>query len=79
MKQVRQVLQVHLTPQGYHGRADASQEAPVLGTEARREGGAPHDTRNVTIDRDKDAGRVCFLVQKRMLQVEEPARRTLPH
>ena len=29
---------------------------------------------NWTIDRDKDASRVCFLIQERMLQVVYPAR-----
>jgi hypothetical protein len=46
-----------------------------LGTEARREAGVPYDALNCTIDRDKDAGRVCFLVQEWMVQVEEPAQR----
>jgi len=41
-----------------------------LGTEARREAGVPHDALICTIDRDKDAGRVCFLVQEWMVQVE---------
>jgi hypothetical protein len=54
----------------YHGRADASQEASGLGTEARREAGAPHEARNGTIDREKDAGRACLLVQEWMVQVE---------
>jgi len=58
------------TPQVYHGRADPSQEAPGLGTQARREAGVPHDALICTIDRDKDAGRVCFLVQEWMVQVE---------
>lgn len=64
------------TEQMYDGRADPSQEAPGLGTEARWEAAVPHDARNGTIDRDKDAGRVCFLVQEWMVQVEEPAQRT---
>jgi len=63
------------TQQVYHGRADASQEAPGLGTEARREAGVPHDALNGTRDREKDAGRVCFLVQEQMWQVEKPAQR----
>lgn len=58
------------TPKGYHGRADASQEALGLGTEARREAGVPHDALNGTIDRDMDADCVCLLVQERMVQVE---------
>jgi hypothetical protein len=61
--------------QVYHGKADPSQEEPGPGTEARREAGAPHGTLNGTIDRDKDAGRVCFLVQEWMVQVEEPSQR----
>ncbi len=35
----------------------------------------PHDARNGPIDREKDAGRVGFLVQERMVQGEEPAQR----
>ncbi len=62
-----------ITPQAYHGRADPSQEALGLGTEARREAGVSHEALNCTIDRVKDAGRVCFLVQERMVQVEYPA------
>jgi len=50
------------TRQVYHGRADPSREAAV-----------PHDALNGTLDREKDAGRVCLLVQEWMLQVEEPA------
>jgi hypothetical protein len=30
----------------------------------------PHFARNGTIDREKDAGRVCLLVQEWMVQVE---------
>ena len=55
------------TQQVYHRRADASQEAPGLGTQAMREAGLPHDALNCIIDRDKDVGRACFLVQERML------------
>jgi hypothetical protein len=40
--------------QVYHGRAGPSQEAPGLGTEARREASVPQDTLKGTIDRDKD-------------------------
>ena len=36
----------------------------------------PYDACNGTIDREKDADRVCFLVQERMLHVEESAQRT---
>lgn len=46
-----------------------------MGTEARRETGVPHDALNIPIDREKDAGRVCFLVHEWMVQVEEPAQR----
>jgi hypothetical protein len=52
------------TQQVYHGRADTSQEAPGSGKEATREAGATHDALNGIIDCDKDAGRVCFLVQE---------------
>jgi hypothetical protein len=38
-----------------------------------------HEALNWTSDRDKNAGRVCFLVQERKLQVELPAQReTIP-
>jgi hypothetical protein len=63
------------TRQEYHERADPSQEAPGLRTEARREAGVLHEARNGTIDREKDAGCVCLLVQEWMVQVEEPAQR----
>jgi len=63
------------TRQVYQGRAEPSQEAPGLGTEAGQEAGVPHDALNGTIDREKDAGRVCILGQERMLQVEYPAER----
>ena len=35
--------------------------------------GEPHDALNGTIDRDKGANRVCFLIQERMSQGEYPA------
>ena len=57
----------------YHGTADPSREAPGLQTEARQEAGASHGTLNGPIDREKDAGRDCFLVREQMVQVEEPA------
>ncbi len=63
------------TSQVYHGRADPSQEAPGVGMVARREAGVLHDARNGTIDREKDAGCVCLLVQEWMVHVEEPAQR----
>jgi hypothetical protein len=63
------------TPPVYHGRADLSQEAPGLGTEARREAGVLPAASNGTIDRQKDAGCVCLLAQEWMVQVEEPAQR----
>ena len=63
------------TRQVYHGRAGPSREAPGLGTEVRREAAVPHSALNGTIDCDKDAGRVCLLVQEWMLQVEEPGQR----
>ena len=57
----------------YHRTADPSREASGLQTEARQEAGASHGTLNGTIDHDKDARRVFFLVRKRLLQVEELA------
>ena len=32
--------------------------------------GEPHDVLNGSIDREKNASRVCFLIQERMVQVE---------
>jgi hypothetical protein len=43
----------------------------------RRQAAEPHDALNGMIDREKDAGPVCFLVQERMVQVEEPAQRKI--
>ena len=41
----------------------------------RRHSGEPYDVRNGMIDREKDASRVCFLIQcqERMVHVEYPA------
>jgi hypothetical protein len=39
----------------------------------RRQIGEPHDVLNGIIDREKNASRVCFLIQERMLQVEHSA------
>ncbi len=57
----------------YHSRVQHTREAPGPGTGARREPDAPHATLNCPIDRHEDARHVFFLVQERMLQVEEPA------
>jgi hypothetical protein len=46
-----------------------------LGTEARREAGVLHDVLNGSIDRVKDAGRVCLLVQEWMVHIELTAQR----
>ena len=45
----------------------------------RRQRGEPHDVLNGIIDREKDASRVCFLIQcqERMLQVEHPAQENI--
>jgi hypothetical protein len=73
LEHVRCVLQIHLHLTSVSRRTDPSREAPGLQTEASREAGASHGTLNGTIDHDKDARRVFFLVRKRMMQVEEPA------
>ena len=39
----------------------------------RRQRGEPHDALNGMIDREKDASRVGFLIQERMVPVEHPA------
>jgi len=39
----------------------------------RRHRGEPHDVLNGMIDREKDASRVRFLIQERMVHVEHPA------
>jgi hypothetical protein len=39
----------------------------------RRQRGEPHDVLNGTIDREKDASRVYFLIQERLVQVEYSA------
>jgi hypothetical protein len=49
-----------------------------LGTEARRKASVPYGALNDPIDREKDAGRVYFLVQEWMVQVEEPAQLKIP-
>jgi hypothetical protein len=48
-------------------------------TGKRRQRGEPQDALNVIIDREKDASRVCFLIQcqERMLQVEHPAQENI--
>jgi len=45
----------------------------------RRQRGEPYDARNGTIDRGKDASRVCFLIpcQVRMRHVEHPAQENI--
>jgi hypothetical protein len=52
-----------------------STESTWTGGGKRRQRGEPHDARNEIIDREKDASRVCFLIQcqERMVQVEHPA------
>jgi hypothetical protein len=39
----------------------------------RRQRGEPYDVLNGTIDREKDASRVCFLIQERLVPVEYSA------
>jgi hypothetical protein len=45
----------------------------------RQQRGEPHDARNGIIDREKDASRVCLLIQcqERMVQVEQPAQENI--
>ncbi len=45
----------------------------------RRQIGEPYDVLNGMIDREKDASRVCFLIQGQewMLQVEHPAQENI--
>jgi hypothetical protein len=43
----------------------------------RRHRGESHDVLNGMIDREKNASRVFFLIQVRMLQGEEPAQRKI--
>ena len=57
----------------YHSRGQHTWETPGLQTGARREADAPHGALTCLIDRHKDAGRVFFLVQERLLQVEKQA------
>ncbi len=44
-----------------------------IGDGKRVQAGEPHDALHGTIDREKDASRVCFLIQERMVHVEHPA------
>ena len=39
----------------------------------RGQTGEPHDARNGTIDREKDASSVCFLIKEQMFRVKYPA------
>jgi hypothetical protein len=43
----------------------------------RRQRDEPYDARNWTIGREKDARRVCFLIQERMGHVEHPAQENI--
>ena len=54
-----------------------STDSTWTGGGKRRQRGEPHDALNGTIDREKDASRVCFLIQERMVHVEHPAQENI--